>query len=231
MGAVTVHTGNAEMRVGSGVAVTREVLHRSQHSRLVRSLNVGRDQIAHLFGIFSEGSRVNDGVGGIRVHVGVREKIPVHTDGSGFLGGDAAEGLRVLDVAIGSEGHGVRKVRGPQQPRGDTALKVSREQQRQLGFPLQSVQQFGDFVGLGAQKKRAINVNRHGERTHVIFLHGLEPLQVLGILHVEEAGPAPDHQDLPDLFFDREPAKCLLGPLVAARGVEGGRARVLVFGE
>ena len=138
------------MRVGRSVAVSRKVLHRGQHSGFVRSLNVGRDQIADLFGIFSEGTRVDDGIGGIRVHVRVREKIPVHADGSGFLTSDEAESLGVFDIAIGAKGHRVRKVGGPQQAHGEAALKISREQQRQLRFPLQTVQQFGDFIGLGA---------------------------------------------------------------------------------
>ena len=130
-----------------------------------------------------------------------------------------------------AEGHGVRKVRGAQQAHGHAALKISCEQQRQLRFLLQTVEQFRNLVRLGAQQERAIDVNRHGERAHVIFLHGLEPLEILGALHVEKAGAAPDHEDLADFFFDGEPVERLLGPLVAARGVEGSGARMLVFGK
>src|ERR1035438_9696122 len=83
-----------------------------QHSRLARALNVGRDQIADLFRILSERTRVNDWIGGIRVYVGVGKEDPVNAYGAGFLGGDAAEGLGVFELAVSSEGHGVRKVGG-----------------------------------------------------------------------------------------------------------------------
>jgi hypothetical protein len=65
----------------------------------------------------------------------------------------------------------------------------------------------------------------------MIFLHGLEPLQILRALHVEEAGATPDHENLADLFFDGEFSQGLLGSLVAVRGIDGSGAWVLFFGE
>src|ERR1700686_1318358 len=118
MSAVSAHAGDSQMRVGRCVSVPREMFHRGQHSSLVRALYVGRNQIADLFGIFSEGASIDDGIGRIRVHVGVREEIPVNTDGSRFMAGDEAESLGVFDVAIGSERHGGWKNSGPQKEIG-----------------------------------------------------------------------------------------------------------------
>jgi hypothetical protein len=98
----------------------------------MRALYVGRDQIADLLGIFSEGARVDDGIGGVRVHVGVGEKIPVNADGTRLFGGDAAEGFGVFCFAVAAESHGVRKYGGAHQAHGDAAFKIGREQQRQL---------------------------------------------------------------------------------------------------
>ena len=197
------------------------MFHGREHPALVRSLDVGRHQIADLLGIFSERSRVDDGIGGIRVHVGIRKEIPVHADGSRFLRRNASEVLRVFELAVGAEGHGVRKVRAPHQPRRNPALKIRRKQQRQLRVLLQPVQQFGRLVRLAAQQERAIHVHRHGKRTHVILLHVLAQLQVLRTLHVEKAGAAPDHEDLANFLFDRQLAQRLLRPLVAVRRVDG----------
>ena len=118
-----------------------------------------------------------------------------------FQRSDAAEVLRVFSLAVGPEGHRVRKIRRSHQARRNPALEIGGEQQRQLRFVLQSVQQLCRLVRLAAQKERPVHMNRHGERAHVILLHGIAQLQVLGTLHVEKASPAPDHEDLSDLLF------------------------------
>src|ERR1700680_3212657 len=65
----------------------------------------------------------------------------------------------------------------------------------------------------------------------MIFLHVLEPLQILRAFHIEEARTAPDHKDLADFFFDGKMAKGFLGPLVASGGIQGSGAQLFVFGE
>ncbi len=55
------------------------------HPAFMRALDVGRDQIADLFGIFSEGACVDDGIGGIGIHIGIGKKIPVNADGARLL--------------------------------------------------------------------------------------------------------------------------------------------------
>ena len=53
MGAIHVHAGHTEMRIGRRIAVTRKVFSRGHHSAFVRALDVGGDQIADLLGIFA----------------------------------------------------------------------------------------------------------------------------------------------------------------------------------
>ena len=61
----------------------------------------------------------------------------------------------------------------------------------------------------------------------MIFLHRLEPLQVLRGLDIEEAGAAPDHKNLANFLFHGKLPERLLGPLVAARCVDRGGMRGL----
>ena len=103
------------------------MFHRGQHSTFMRPLDIGRDQIPDLFGILAEGARVDDGIRGIRVHIGVREKIPVNTDGACFFGADAAESLCVVCFAISAKGHGMGKDSGSHQAHGDATFEVCGE--------------------------------------------------------------------------------------------------------
>ena len=119
--------GQAEMRIGCGVAVAGEMFGRGHHSVGARSLDVGGYEIADLLRIFSEGARVDDGVRGIRVDVGIGKEIPVHADGARLLGGDAAEGLRIFCLSGGAEGHGVREHGRAMKAHGDAALKIGGE--------------------------------------------------------------------------------------------------------
>ncbi len=148
--AVDIHAGNTQMRIGCRVAVSREVLHRSQHSAFVRTFDVGGGQIADLFGIFSERPGIDDGVGRVRVHIRIWIEIPVNSDGPGLLRRDAAGHLGVFGFAIGAERHGVRKVCCPHQARGDAAFEVGGKEQWQFGVVLQAIEQFGSFVRFAA---------------------------------------------------------------------------------
>jgi hypothetical protein len=228
VGAVHVDAGHAEMRIGRRVSVTGEVFDRGQHPALMSALDIGRDQIADLLGIFTERARVDDGIGRVRIHVGVREKIPVNPDGACFERGDVAEILGVFDFAISPESHGVRENRGSLQAHRNPAFKIGGEQQRQLRIALQAVEKLGSFVGFAAQKKWTVHMDRHGERADVILLHGLAQLQVFRIFHVKKAGAAPDHEYLSDFLFQGQFVQSLLGPFVAG-GALMNRTRPLIF--
>ena len=189
------------MRVGRGVAVSGKMFHGRQHAGLVRPFDVGCDQIADLLRVFAKRARVDDGIGWVRVDISIGKEIPMDANGPRFLRRDAAKCLGVVSLAIGAKGHRVGKIGRPHEARGDSTLEICGDQQGQLGVVLHPVQQLRRFVGLAAQKKWPIHVHRHGKRTDVVLLHGLAQLQILRALHVEEAGAAPDHEDLTDLFF------------------------------
>ena len=72
--------GQAEMGVSCGITVAGEMLGGGHHSSGARSPDVGGDQISDLFGIFSERTRIDDGIRRIGVDVGIGKEIPVHAD-------------------------------------------------------------------------------------------------------------------------------------------------------
>ena len=150
MGAVDVDAGHAEMRIGGGVPVAGKMFDGGEHAAFMRALDVGCDQIADLRGIFSKRTRVDDGIDGVRVDVGIGKEIPVNTDGAGLFGSDASEGFGVFEFAVATEGHGVRKNGGTHQAHGDAAFEIRREEKRELRLALQAIEQFGGFVRLAA---------------------------------------------------------------------------------
>jgi len=79
-------------------------------------------------------------------------------------------------------------------------------------------------------------VHGHSESAHVIFLHGLAQLQVLGALDIQKAGAAPDHEQLADFFLERELVQRPFRPAFAVArefdaGGWGGLGFIFIFGE
>ncbi len=192
------------MRVSRGISVAGKMFDGGQHAAFMRAFDIGCDQIAHLLRIFPERARVDNGINWVRVNVGVRKKIPVNADGTRFFRGDAAESLRIFRLAIPAECHGMGEGGGSHQPNRDAAFKIGGKQQRKFGLALQAVEKLGSLVRFAAQQIWSVHMHRHGERAHVILLHGFAQLQVLRIFHVEKAGAAPDHEHLADLLFRRQ---------------------------
>ena len=152
-----------QMRIGCGVAVTGEVFGRGHHSIGARSLDVCGYEISNLLGIFSEGASIDDRIRGIRIYVRIGKEIPVHSDSARLLSGDAAEGFRVIGFSGRAEGHGVGEHGGAMQTHGNSTLEVGSEEQRQFGFLLQTIEQFGSFVRLVAVEEWRLPAHRHGE--------------------------------------------------------------------
>jgi len=152
------------------------------------------------------------------------EKVPMHTDRTASCAVIRSKASAVIQLACRSERHGVGKRRSPLQTHGDTALEISRNQQRQLGISLQTVQQLSSFVRLIPVQKWRLKAHRHGERPDVIFLHLVAKLEVLGAVHVEKFRPHPDHEKLPDLFFERQLARRSSPPIFHLYD-QGGWAR------
>ena len=85
----------------------------------MRAANVGGDEIADLLRISTEGARVDDGIIGIGIDISHWEKIPVHSDGSGFFSSDASEILGIFGLTACADGHCVGKTRCPAQAIAD----------------------------------------------------------------------------------------------------------------
>ena len=160
---IAVHAGDAEVGIGIGIAVSRKVLGSSEHASCMCAADVSSKQIAHLLGIFSKGTRVDDGICGIGVDVRYRKEIPVHADGTRFLRCDPTKIFGIFRFAGGSKGHGVREDSGSIQTHGNTPLKISGEYQWQLGLFLQPVEQFGSFKRLVSEQEGAFDRNTHGQ--------------------------------------------------------------------
>ena len=134
-------------------------------------------------------------------------------------------------LSVGSECHGMRKVRRSHQTNGDPALEISCEDQWKLGLLLEAVQEFRRLVGLASQKQWPIDVNSHRERAHVVLLHGIQEVQILGTLDVEKTGAAPDHEELSDLLLNRHLAQSFFRPFVGLAVLTDRKRLVLVLGK
>jgi len=129
---IASHFSNTEMRIGRRIAVPGKMLGGDEHPALMGAADIGRHKIADLRRISSEGTRVDDGIGGIGIHVGIGKEILMHADGSRFERGDAAKDFCILHFACGSEGHRMRKDGRAIQAHGNATLKISGDNQGQL---------------------------------------------------------------------------------------------------
>src|SRR5712691_11923930 len=152
---IAVHTGDTEVRIGIGIAVSRKMLGGSEHASCMCAADVSSKQFADLLGIFSKGTRVDDGICGSGVDIRYRKEIPVHADGTCFLRCEPAEIFGIFRFAGGSKGHRMREDSGSIQTHGNTPLKISGEYQWQLGLLLQPVEQFGGFKRLVSEQEGA----------------------------------------------------------------------------
>ena len=99
-GAVSRDLSHAEMRVSCGVAVSGKMFDCSQHSVGACASDISHNQVADLLRVFSEGTGVDDWISRVRIYISIGKEIPVHADGTCFLGGDPAECFRVVQLAV-----------------------------------------------------------------------------------------------------------------------------------
>ena len=194
----------------------------------MRSLDVGGNQIADLFGIFSKRSRVDDGIRRVRIDIGIGKEIPMYANGARFFRSNAAKVFRVFQFAIPAKRHGMGKDGGSHQSHGHATLKIRGKQKRKLRIALHTIQQLGSFVGLTTQQIRPIDMHCHREGADVILLYRFLQLQILRILLVEKTGAAPDHEYLAHLLFQGQLVEGLLRPFFAIAG-EMYRSWMLIF--
>ena len=115
-----IDASQVEMGVGVGVAVAGEVLQRGEHAALVRAADVrgyhGRD----LGRIFTVGTRVDDRVLRINLHIGNWVEVPVDAQCARFLSHNLCELLDILRIVCAPKAMGcgkapieVRRMEGP----------------------------------------------------------------------------------------------------------------------
>jgi hypothetical protein len=95
----------------------------------------------------------------------------------------------------------VGKNGGAVQAHGYAALKVCRDNQRQLRCALQPVQQLRGDVGLALQQQRALHRDGHHQRSNVIFAHAVPQLNPGGGGIIQELRKHLDPEELPDFLF------------------------------
>ena len=105
---------------------------RGHHAGIPRRPYVSADHLRDLLGVFAEGTRVDDGIGRVRVHVGDGIKVPLHADGARLLGDNLGETFNISRVAGGAKGHGMGKHRGAIQPGGEPPLEVGGKDEGQM---------------------------------------------------------------------------------------------------
>ena len=200
---IVVHHGDGKVRVGCGIAVPWEMLCGSQHSIGSRAADVSGHEIAHLVGVAPERARPDDGVRGIGIHVGDGKQIPVHPQGPALLRCNASELLCIFQVPGRSKSHRMREHRRSKEVRRkNPALEVPSDQQRQVRFLLQLIQQRNRLKPAVHIACPPLRRDRHGQRADVIFTNIVTELDVIGTLSMQKFHPHPDHEQLPDLLLD-----------------------------
>jgi hypothetical protein len=88
--------GKAQMGVGRGVSMTREVLRRRQDPAIAGAAHIGRAEPSHETGILSIRSDVDHWVVGVVVDVGDGREGPVDAEGPCFTTGNETGEIRRL---------------------------------------------------------------------------------------------------------------------------------------
>ena len=109
MFAIAVDCRQVEMRIGAGVAVSREMLCGGQAAVFFDSANERGDEFGDARGIFAEGTRVDDGIVGVAVDIGVGRENPGDAGGLRFQRRDFAHRVGVFRAARRGHGHGMRE--------------------------------------------------------------------------------------------------------------------------
>ncbi len=174
------------MRINVGIAVAGKVFGGRQHSVLVRALDVGRGHLADEGRVLTEGSRVDYGIGGIGVDIGVGEPVPLHSDGARFHGGDAPGLAGIVEIVGSAEGHGMRESGDFVQTHAQASLEIGSEDERKLRVFLQLVGDHRGFERLVLVEEAVFVLDGEAEAAKMIFAHGIAQAEVLTAVHIEE---------------------------------------------
>ncbi len=92
------------------------------------STNEFLDELGNAGGIFAEGPRVDNGIVGIIVHVGVRRVDPLNPHGASLQRRHLTHGVSVAWISRRGESHGSRKRCAFIQTHSGAAFKISADQ-------------------------------------------------------------------------------------------------------
>ena len=163
--------------------------------------------------IRAEGSRTDDGIRRVGIHIGDGKQIPVHADCTAFLRCDATEFLSVRGLPRRTERHRMGKHGCAEKARRQyTLFEVSGNQKRQLRFRLQAVEQHYCLVAVIVVKRAPSRRRRHGHRSDVIFANAVGEPNVLGIPRSRQSHTHANHEELTHFLFERKRAQSLLRP-------------------
>ena len=133
--------GQRRVGIGIRVAMTGEVLCRSQYPLILQPQGIGRSQAGDPQGIFAEGPVADYGIVGIRIDIHVRGEVDMHPDGL-EVPGDASPHLPNQHAVIGStQCERPRKPVGGIQPHRKPPFTVKSHQQRNGGCRLKPLHQ------------------------------------------------------------------------------------------
>ena len=210
--AVARNGGEIEMRIRAGIAVAGEMFRGGEAAILLDAAHERGDEFGNARRVFAERARIDDGIVGIAVDVGVRRENPRNSDRSAFQRRNLSHRVGVFGAACGGDGHGVRKRRALFDAHGGAALEIRGDEQRNFGVALQGVHKDGRRVDLAAYDAdgRALCLDR--KRADVLFLDIAEKILVVLALGGKERTVGPHGEKLPDFFIERHGLESLRDP-------------------
>ena len=105
---------------------------RGQAAIFLHAVDELRDELGDFLRIFAERARVDDGIVGIVVDVGIRRVNPVDADGARFERGDFSHGVGIFGIACGGQRHRGRKRCAFVQTHRGAAFEIGADEQRKF---------------------------------------------------------------------------------------------------
>ena len=134
--AVRVNHRQINVRIGSRIAVPREMLCRGQPAVVFDAFHKRRNKFCDALGILSERPRVDDRISGVIVHIRIRRVNPMHTGGARFERGNFTHSIRVFGIAGSGQGHRGGKGSSFVVTHSSATFEIGANQQWEFGFRL-----------------------------------------------------------------------------------------------
>ena len=132
--------GEAEVRVGRGVAVAGKVLGRRDHAAVPDAADVRAGHVRHELHILAERADVDDRIPGVVVDVDDGIEVDGDAERTALFGRQPSGAIGQLGVSRGADRHRARQPRRAGHHVADAALEVGGREEREVGFALQAIQ-------------------------------------------------------------------------------------------